>query len=173
MHDKGKTTSGSAALSEKIRDVRTFIESGPTAPFAALSEYLRIGQAVAASTKAEDHQLPAFLRLADEMVSQIGLKKTLSSLTQLDLNTGREGVNIATMHSAKGLEFDIVALPGWEEGEFPSSQRRSPQDIAEERRLAYVAITRARKMLVVSYSGRDGRQRRPSRFLTEANILDT
>ncbi len=172
MHEREKTTSGSAALAEKILEVRTFLESEPTAPFAALSEFLGIGQIVAASTKTEDHQLPAFLRLADEMVGQIGLKKTLSSLTQLDLNAGREGINIATMHSAKGLEFDLVALPGWEEGEFPSSQRRSPQDIAEERRLAYVAITRARKMLVVSYSGRDGRQRRPSRFLTEANIIE-
>lgn len=172
MHEKGKTTSGSRALAERIKDVRAFIGSNPAAPFAALSDFLCIGDRVAASTKSEDHQLPAFLRLADEMVSQIGLKKTLASLTQLDLNSGREGVNIATMHGAKGLEFDIVALPGWEEGEFPSSQRRSANDLSEERRLAYVALTRAKKMLVVSWSGRDGRQRRPSRFLTEAGIIE-
>lgn len=172
MHEKGKTTSGSQALAEKIKDVRAFVQGNPSAPFAALSDFLGIGEKVAASTKTEDHQLPSFLRLADDMVSQIGLKKTLASLTQLDLNAGREGVNIATMHGAKGLEFDIVALPGWEEGEFPSSQRRSANDLSEERRLAYVALTRPKKMLVVSWSGRDGRQRRPSRFLTEAGIIE-
>lgn len=171
MHEKGKTTGGSAQLAEKINDVRLFIEKGRSAPFAALASYLGISDKVAVSTRSEDHQLPAFLRLADEMVSQIGLQKTLASLTQLDLNAGKEGVNITTMHGAKGLEFDIVALPGWEEGEFPSSLRKDPNDICEERRLAYVALTRPKKMLVVSWSGRDGRPRRPSRFLTEAGII--
>lgn len=171
MHDLGKTRTGSAELAEKIREVRAFIAGQNSGPFAAVSALLGITDAAASSTNSEDHQLPAFLRLADDMASQIGLEKTLASLTQLDLNSGREGVNITTMHGAKGLEYDVVALPGWEEGEFPSFQRKTAQEIDEERRLAYVALTRARKMLIVSWSGRDGRSRRPSRFLTEAGII--
>lgn len=171
MNEKGKVTSGSKALAEKIVEVREYIESQKTNPFAAVSSLLGITEKVANSSETEDHQLPAFLRLADEMANQIGLEKTLASLTQLDLNAGRSGINIATMHGAKGLEYDIVALPGWEEGEFPNYQRKTDQEISEERRLAYVALTRARKMLIVSWSGRDGRSRRPSRFLMEAGII--
>lgn len=171
MNEKGKVTSGSKALAEKIEEVREFIAAQKTNPFAAVSSLLGITQKVASSEESDDHQLPSFLRLADEMANQIGLEKTLASLTQLDLNAGRTGINIATMHGAKGLEYDIVALPGWEEGEFPNYQRKTDQEISEERRLAYVALTRARKMLIVSWSGRDGRSRRPSRFLMEAGII--
>jgi len=171
MNDKGKATSGSKALAEKIVEVREFIAGQKTNPFAAVSSLLGITEKVSSSAETDDHQLPSFLRLADEMANQIGLEKTLASLTQLDLNAGRAGINIATMHGAKGLEYEIVALPGWEEGEFPNFQRKTEQDISEERRLAYVALTRARKMLIVSWSGRDGRSRRPSRFLSEAGII--
>ena len=171
MYEANKVTSGSKAMAEKILEVREFIAQQKTNPFAAVSSLLGITSKVASSTDTDDHQLPAFLRLADEMANQIGLEKTLASLTQLDLNAGREGINVATMHGAKGLEYDIVALPGWEEGEFPSYQRKTVQEISEERRLAYVALTRARKMLIVSWSGRDGRSRRPSRFLVEAGII--
>jgi len=172
MNDTGKTTSGSKALAEKIIEVRDFINQTKANPFAALSEFLGISEKVRESTRTEDHQLPSFLRLADEMASQISLAKTLASLTQLDLNAGRTGVNVATMHGAKGLEYDIVALPGWEEGEFPSYQRRTAVEISEERRLAYVALTRPKKMLIASWSGREGKSRRPSRFLIEAGIIE-
>lgn len=173
MHAKGKVTTGSKALAEKIIEVREFLSNTKANPFAALSNMLGITQMAVASTNSEDHQLPAFLRLADEMSNEIGLKKTLASLTQLDLNAGRKGIHIATMHGAKGLEYDIVALPGWEEGEFPSYQRREGDEISEERRLAYVALTRARKMLIVSWSNKEGKPKRPSRFLTESGIINT
>lgn len=171
MYEAGKTTSGSRDLAEKIMDVRDFISKQENNPFAALSNMLGITDKVSKSTETEDHQLPSFLRLVDEMANQIGLEKTLASLTQLDLNSGKEGINVATMHGAKGLEYDIVALPGWEEGEFPSYQRKSEQEISEERRLAYVALSRPRKMLIVSWSGKDGRGCRPSRFLVESGII--
>lgn len=64
-------------------------------------------------------------------------------------------VNIMTIHAAKGLEFDTVFLPGWEEGVFPSSksiEEKKELGLEEERRLAYVAITRAKRNLSISYA---------------------
>ena len=58
-------------------------------------------------------------------------------------------VSIMTIHAAKGLEFDTVFLPAWEEGVFPS-EKKGETDIEEERRLAYVAITRARKRVIIT-----------------------
>ena len=60
-----------------------------------------------------------------------------------------------TMHSSKGLEFDIVFLPGWEEGLFPhqkSMEEKGQSGLEEERRLAYVGITRAKKIAHISFS---------------------
>jgi len=91
-------------------------------------------------------------------------------------NAGVEGeVTLMTLHAAKGLEFDVVFLPGWEEGIFPSQRtldEKGGAGLEEERRLAYVGITRARRRLHLSYAS----SRRvhglwqsaiPSRFLTE------
>jgi len=84
-------------------------------------------------------------------------------------------VSLMTLHAAKGLEFDRVFLPGWEEGLFPHQRaldETGEKGLEEERRLAYVGLTRARKHAVVSFAG----NRRiygnwtscvPSRFLDE------
>lgn len=80
-----------------------------------------------------------------------------------------EGVTLATLHAAKGLEWDAVFLVGLQEGTMPFSLASSPAEVEEERRLLYVGVTRARKHLVCSWSlarnpgGR--RSRQPSRFL--------
>ena len=60
-----------------------------------------------------------------------------------------------TMHASKGLEFDVVFLPGWEEGLFPhqkSIEEKGESGLEEERRLAYVGITRAKKLANISFS---------------------
>ena len=60
-----------------------------------------------------------------------------------------------TMHAAKGLEFDVVFLPGWEEGLFPhqkSIEEKGQKGLEEERRLAYVGITRAKQNAIISFS---------------------
>ncbi len=79
-----------------------------------------------------------------EFLNEIAL---VSDLDNYD--SGSESVSLMTVHSAKGLEFDTVFIPGFEEGLFPSSQARDGGDraIEEERRLAYVAVTRAKKEL--------------------------
>ena len=79
----------------------------------------------------------------------------VSLATSIDQNWDGEKINMMTMHAAKGLEFDVVFLPGWEEGLFPhqkSIEEKGQNGLEEERRLAYVGITRAKKKLIISFS---------------------
>jgi len=79
----------------------------------------------------------------------------VSLATSIDQDWDGEKINMMTMHAAKGLEFDVVFLPGWEEGLFPhqkSIEEKGQDGLEEERRLAYVGITRAKKKLFISFS---------------------
>jgi DNA helicase II / ATP-dependent DNA helicase PcrA len=79
-----------------------------------------------------------------------------------------EGVTLASLHAAKGLEWDAVFVVGLAEGTLPTTYAKTPDQLEEERRLLYVGVTRARQWLWMSYAGSrapGGRQRRPSRFL--------
>ena len=91
-----------------------------------------------------------------------------------DGETGDE-VSIMTLHGAKGLEFPVVFLPGWEDGLFPSQRamdENGNKGLEEERRLAYVGITRAERLAVISFAGNrrldgQGQSERPSRLIDE------
>jgi DNA helicase II / ATP-dependent DNA helicase PcrA len=75
--------------------------------------------------------------------------------TSVDQDWKGEKINMMTMHGSKGLEFDVVFLPGWEEGLFPhqkSIEEKGQKGLEEERRLAYVGITRAKKKVLISFS---------------------
>jgi DNA helicase-2/ATP-dependent DNA helicase PcrA len=79
----------------------------------------------------------------------------VSLATSIDQEWDGEKINMMTMHAAKGLEFDVVFLPGWEEGLFPhqkSIEEKGQNGLEEERRLAYVGITRAKKKVIISFS---------------------
>ena len=71
----------------------------------------------------------------------------------------RRGVHLLTFHAAKGLEFEVVFLPRLEERELPARQAKTDEQLAEERRLLYVGITRAKQELVITWV------KKPSRFL--------
>ncbi len=99
----------------------------------------------------------------------------VSLVTDLDREAGDDAVQIMTLHSAKGLEFPLVFLPGWEEGVFPSQRsldESGEKGLEEERRLAYVGLTRAREEARISFAANRqvyGRwtSQLPSRFVDE------
>lgn len=105
----------------------------------------------------------------------------ISLLNEKNTKDNSENIKIMTMHAAKGLEFDYVFLPGWEEGIFPSKksiEEKGQTGLEEERRLAYVAITRAKKKLFISFA--KNRQvfgewlyGTPSKFIKEIENLDS
>lgn len=108
--------------------------------------------------------------------------QNIALVTDLDEeNTERDYVTLMSIHSAKGLEFDSVFVAGLEENIFPSMQAMEERDgIDEERRLFYVAITRARKLLTLSFAGSRYRYGKivyndPSRFIEEipVELLDS
>ena len=75
--------------------------------------------------------------------------------TSVDQDWDGEKINMMTMHGSKGLEFDAIFLPGWEEGLFPhqkSIEEKGQNGLEEERRLAYVGITRAKKKAIISFA---------------------
>ena len=95
--------------------------------------------------------------------------------TSIDQEWEGAKINLMTMHAAKGLEFDVVFLPGWEEGLFPhqkSLEEKGDFALEEERRLAYVGITRAKKEAFLSFAMKrayhgDWMDTLPSRFINE------
>jgi len=105
----------------------------------------------------------------DEFLEHVGL------VNENQKKISNNSVKLMTLHAAKGLEFDHVYLPGWEEGIFPSSRaldQNSSKSLEEERRLAYVGITRAKFDLNLSYATSRytygmNNYSLPSRFLNE------
>ena len=93
-------------------------------------------------------------------------------MSSADESSAKHSVTMMTLHAAKGLEFPVVFIVGMEEGLFPSMRLETPAEIEEERRLAYVGMTRAREELYLSYAKSrftfgSRNYSSPSRFLTE------
>src|SRR5690606_15437354 len=99
--------------------------------------------------------LKELVRALDEFDTLEGFLEHVSLVMDNNAESGGESVALMTLHSAKGLEFDHVFLTGWEEGLFPHPRCLSEQGIQgleEERRLAYVGLTRGRKQAVISHA---------------------
>jgi DNA helicase-2/ATP-dependent DNA helicase PcrA len=119
--------------------------------------------------------LKELVRSMEEFENLAGFLEHISLVMDTDRSEGGDAVNVMTLHSAKGLEFDTVFLPGWEEGLFPHQRALDEQGRAgleEERRLAHVGLTRARRRAKIYFAT----NRRthglwqtniPSRFLDE------
>jgi DNA helicase-2/ATP-dependent DNA helicase PcrA len=119
--------------------------------------------------------LRELLRAMAEFETLQGFLEHVSLVMENDEASEEGRVSLMTLHAAKGLEFDAVFLPGWEEGLFPSQRsldEGGERALEEERRLAYVGITRARKRLVISHAANrriygNWTSAIPSRFLDE------
>ncbi|MBR2273853.1 MAG: UvrD-helicase domain-containing protein [Alphaproteobacteria bacterium] len=130
-------------------------------------------------------EAPGRIENIKELISVMSDAETYPNLTQFlehvslvidnEYSDKANKVIVSTLHAAKGLEFDAVFLPGWEEGLFPHQKCLDDADdgsIEEERRLAYVAITRARKLLYITMAFNrklygQWQNNIPSRFLNE------
>ncbi len=101
-----------------------------------------------------------------------GFLQEQALFSEADRLTGEGRVTLMTLHNAKGLEYDHVFVVGMEEGTFPHARSMDEQNLEEERRLAYVGITRAKKTLTLSYARvrstyGEREYQMPSRFLSE------
>ncbi|WP_449279723.1 ATP-dependent helicase [Leucobacter sp. GX0328] len=119
--------------------------------------------------------LSALLSLVDEMPTGTGIAQFADELTarqKAQHEPTLDAVTLSAVHAAKGLEWALVHLVGMTEGLLPIAHAQTEEDIAEERRLAYVAFTRARDALRVSgVAGGARTPREPSRFLSESGII--
>jgi DNA helicase II / ATP-dependent DNA helicase PcrA len=169
----GGADGGGDPLPSSVRDVLTGIGFSAGSP---------PGPAGGAAARERWESLAAIAQLADDMHAaqpEVGLADFAAELTRrADLGHAPlvEGVTLASMHAAKGLEWDAVLLPGLVEGLMPIVHARTPEAIEEERRLLYVAVTRAREHLYLSWSparargqGR-GAGRVRSRFLDDVRL---
>lgn len=119
--------------------------------------------------------LAELARAMEEYENLAGFLEHVSLVMDNDEDRDRDKVTIMTIHAAKGLEFDTVYLPGWEEGIFPSQRALDEGGLAsleEERRLAYVAITRARRRATILHAANrriygQWSSSLPSRFVAE------
>jgi DNA helicase-2/ATP-dependent DNA helicase PcrA len=171
------------ALANFLRDLARWRGQIETLPHARLAEIileesgyvdaLRLDKGPTSQTRLENLK---------ELVQSMGAFETLSAYLEhvslvmdLDRGAGDDAVQIMTLHAAKGLEFPLIFLPGWEEGVFPSQRsldENGTKGLEEERRLAYVGLTRAREEARISFAANRqvyGRwtSQLPSRFVDE------
>jgi DNA helicase-2/ATP-dependent DNA helicase PcrA len=119
--------------------------------------------------------LKELVRALVDFETLAGFLDHVSLVMENDEQSGADRVSLMTLHGAKGLEFDTVFLPGWEEGIFPNQRSLDEgglKSLAEERRLAYVGLTRARRRAIVSHAANrriyaNWQSSIPSRFLDE------
>ncbi|MDO5604247.1 MAG: UvrD-helicase domain-containing protein [Paracoccus sp. (in: a-proteobacteria)] len=119
--------------------------------------------------------LKELVKALEEFDNLQGFLEHVALVMERDNNEVQDAVSIMTLHAAKGLEYPIVFLPGWEDGLFPSQRSMDEsglKGLEEERRLAYVGITRAEKLATISFAGNrrmygQWQSSLPSRFIDE------
>ncbi len=124
--------------------------------------------------------LKELVRALADFETLAGFLDHVALVMENDENAEGDRVNLMTLHGAKGLEFDTVFLPGWEEGLFPNQRALDEgglKSLEEERRLAYVGLTRARRRVIVSHAANrriyaNWQSSIPSRFIEELPDAD-
>ena len=119
--------------------------------------------------------LKEFVRSMESFESLSAFLEHVSLVMEIAQDESGDRINLMTLHAAKGLEFDTIFLPGWEEGLFPSQRTMDENGLAgleEERRLAYVGLTRAKQRIRLSFAANrrvhgSWQSALPSRFLKE------
>jgi DNA helicase-2/ATP-dependent DNA helicase PcrA len=149
-----RLTDGEGSVAEQVRTLalqQGWLESPPE----GLGEREQIRQ----------DDLTRLVRLAESLAA-VDVAEFRAELERRFGESGaeRRGVHLLTFHAAKGLEFELVFLPRLEERELPAKQAKTDEQIAEERRLLYVGITRAKRELVITWV------KKPSRFLEELGV---
>lgn len=147
LNKKKREIKGSELLIELIRKINYYEELKKEGEFKAQNKIENIKELILAvqefEENNEDKSLTAFLEY-------------VALITDIDLYKGEEDVvTVMTLHSAKGLEFPVVFITGFEEGIFPHSRSlNSGEELEEERRLCYVGMTRAKERLYLTYAWR-------------------
>lgn len=147
FNEKKKEIKGSELLIELIRKINYYEELKKEGEFKAQSKIENIKELILGVQEFEENNEDKSLTTFLEYVALI---------TDIDLYKGEEDVvTVMTLHSAKGLEFPVVFITGFEEGIFPHSRSlNSGEELEEERRLCYVGMTRAKEMLYLTYAWR-------------------
>jgi DNA helicase-2/ATP-dependent DNA helicase PcrA len=168
LHEAGIPSQGAALLTRDAarRVLRMLDPAAPADQVRAIALELgwledRLPEKLGDREETRQRDLSRLVRLAEE-VGGSGMEFWAEIERRFgDGGDARRGVHLLTYHGAKGLEFEAVLLPRVEEKELPSKQARTAAQIEDERRLFYVGLTRAKRVLSVSWV------RKPSRFLTE------
>jgi DNA helicase-2/ATP-dependent DNA helicase PcrA len=152
---KGLRGAGFGSLAEEVR--RVAVQQGLVEP---------VPEGVGERELVRQADLARLCKLAEEFDDGTRTVQQWVEWLRARFDHGAQGgVHLLTLHRAKGLEFDAVFLPRVEEKEVPCKPAmRVPAQLAEERRLLYVGVTRARKHLALTWAGK------PSRFLLELGV---
>ncbi len=169
----GKAKNNFARLQNFLRDLDMTLK--PAEIIEKVIHYFGLAELVQDGTPSGDERaenLNTMIGNAAEFESLDDFLAEATLMSSADEQTSTNFVTLMTIHAAKGLEFPAVFLVGLEEGLFPSARSDDEDSIEEERRLAYVGMTRARKLLILTYAGSrfsNGQRsyNMPSRFLME------
>src|SRR3954471_4638137 len=171
------------ALAELAANFARWSETARVLPHAELAEMVLDESGYTDMLKADKSaeapgrldNLKELVRAMAEFESLAAFLEHVSLVMEITKDESGDRINLMTLHAAKGLEFDTVFLPGWEEGLFPSQRTMDENGLAgleEERRLAYVGLTRAKKRARISFAANrrvhgSWQSALPSRFLKE------
>ena len=174
---KGRARTGLQSLLTRLEATRTATALAP----AAAQLFTEVGLLVPdievallhKDAREDQENLRRLLQSLEETEGLAGFLEQVKLVADSDVRGVEGAVSLMTVHAAKGLEFPAVFVIGLEQGTFPSQRNLDPERIEEERRLFYVAVTRARRRLFLAHAdyrrsfGQLPERRRPSLFLSE------